>query len=178
MNGIASLLDQPTTNRVKNIWQELESRCGLVGVQSTPFPHFSWQVTEGYDLLRLEKTLRKLARQTQPFTVRTAGLGIFTGENPVIYVPVVKEESLLRFHTLLWKQTEGIAILPAVYYAPDQWVPHITLAYNDVQKDNLNCALQTLVFESFDWEIRIDNFVFVAQTDNLITETIRYQFGT
>jgi 2'-5' RNA ligase len=178
MNGIASLLDQPTTDHVKNLWQELESRCGLVAVQSTPFPHFSWQVTEGYNLPRLEETLRKLARQTRPFTVRTAGLGIFTGENPVVYVPIVKEESLLQFHALLWKQTEGIAILPAPYYAPDKWVPHITLAYNDVQRDNLNCALQTLVFKSFDWEIRIDNLVFVAQTDNQTTETIRYQFGT
>ena len=177
MNGIASLLDQPATKRVEKLWQELESRCGLVGVKVTPFPHFSWQVTEGYDLPRLEATLQKFTRQTQPFTIRTAGLGIFTGKNPIVYVPIVKDGSLMHFHAQLWERTKGIAINPALYYAPDRWVPHITLAYNDVQRDNLNCALQSLVFESFDWEIQIDNLVFVAQTDNQTTETVRYQFG-
>ena len=177
MNGIASLLDQLTTDRIQSLWQELDTRCGLVGVKVTPFPHFSWQVTEGYDLTRLETILRKLARQSKPITIHTAGLGIFTGENPVIYISIVKDESLLHFHTSLWKQIEEIAIRPAPYYAPDQWVPHITLAYNDVRQDNLNCAIQALASESFNWEIQVDNLVFVAQTDNQTIETVRYQFG-
>jgi 2'-5' RNA ligase len=177
MNGIASLLDKPATARVELLWQELEARCGLVGVKITPFPHFSWQVTEDYDLARLETTLREITRQAQPFTVHTAGLGLFTGENPIVYISIVKDEPLMRFHAMLWEQTKGIAIRPALYYAPGQWVPHITLAYNDVNQDNLNCALQTLAFQSFDWEIQIDNLIFVAQSGNQTPETVGYRFG-
>jgi hypothetical protein len=72
MNGIASLLDQPATSRVKQLWQELEARYGLVVVKATPFPHFSWQVTDDYNLPRLETVLPALAKQVQPFTIQTA----------------------------------------------------------------------------------------------------------
>jgi len=177
MNGIASLLDKPATDQVKTLWRELETRCGLIGVKVTPFPHFSWQVTEGYDLPRLETTLQKIARRSQPFTVRTAGLGLFTGENPIVYIPIVKDEALMRFHTMLWKSTQGIAIRAAPYYTPDQWVPHITLAFNDLQRGNLDCAMQFLAFQSFDREIQIDNLVFVAQAVDQLPETVCYRFG-
>jgi hypothetical protein len=46
MNGIASLLDERAASRVRQLWKNLEERCGLVGVMATPFPHFSWQVAE------------------------------------------------------------------------------------------------------------------------------------
>ena len=178
MNGIASLLDKSATDRIESLWRELEAKCGLVGVRVTPFPHFSWQVTEGYDLPRLETTLQKIARRTQPFTVHTAGLGLFTGEKPIVYVSLIKDEPLIHFHAMLWKSTHLIAIHPAPYYAPDQWVPHITLAFNDLQRGNLDCALQILAFQSFDWEIQIDNLIFVAQADEKTTETVCYRFGS
>ncbi len=177
MNGIASLLDKPATARVERLWQELEDRCGLVGVKVTPFPHFSWQVTEAYDLPRLETVLLLLARQTQPFTIRTAGIGLFTSEAPIVYISIVKDETLIRFHTLLWEQTNGIAINPSLYYMTEKWVPHITLAYNDVGPANIDCAIQYLAFQSIDWEIQIDNLILVAQVDDQPTETVRYGFG-
>lgn len=178
MNGVASLLDKPTTARVEHLWQELETRCGLVGVKATPFPHFSWQVTEAYDLQLLEKALSGIARQAHPFTVRTSGLGLFSGESPIIYISIVKSDTLLRFHALLWEQLNGIAIRPARYYAPVQWVPHITLAYNDVTPANLDCAMQILAFQSFEWEIQVDNLVFIVHLENQPPETVGYRFGS
>ena len=177
MNGIASFLDEAATARVQLIWRELETSCGLAGVKATPFPHFSWQVTDGYDLPRLESILRVLARQAQPFKVCTAGLGIFTSNNPIVYIPLIKDEVLMHFHLLLWEQTNGIAIHPSLYYAPDQWVPHITLAINDVNRHNLDCAMQYLAYQSFDWEMQIDNFVFIVQVEDKASETFRYRFG-
>ena len=171
------MLDKPAAARVEALWLELEAECGLVGAKAAPFPHFSWQVAENYHLPRLETMLRKITRRTQPFMLRTAGLGLFTGENPIVYVSLVKDESLLRFHAMLWEQTKKIAIHPLPHYALEHWVPHITLAYGDVRRDNLGCALQTLAFQSFDWEIWVDNVVFIAQADNQTTETRRYRFG-
>jgi 2'-5' RNA ligase len=177
MNGIASILDKPATSRVENLWQELEARCGLVGVKSTPFPHLSWQVTEAYDVPRLETALHTLARQSQPFIIHTSGLGLFTGDNPVVYISIVKDELLMRFHSLLWERMNGIAVQPALYYAPGQWIPHITLAYNDVTPTNLDCVMQSLAFQSFDWEIQINNLFFVAQREDKFSEMVRYPFG-
>ena len=177
MNGIASLLDKISTAHVESLWQELEASCGLSGVRVMPFPHFTWQVTERFDLSRLEKVLREISQQTQPFTIHTAGIGIFTGENPIIYITIVKEESLICFHEMLWKHTNKLALNPNHHYSPDHWVPHITLSYNDVRPDNLSCALLTLAFQPFIWEIQIDNLVFVAQEGDQTIETINYRFG-
>ena len=177
INGIASLLDKPATERVESLWQELDAQCGLVGVKITPFPHFSWQVTEGYDSPRLDTSLQEIAGQTQPFTVRTAGLGLFSGESPIVYILIVKDEALIRFHSLLWQRMEKIAIRPMPHYAPEKWVPHITLAYNDVRRDNLGCALNNLAFLPFEWEIQIDNLVTIAQTEGPTAQTVYYKFG-
>ena len=178
MNGIASLLDQPATSRVEHLWQELEARCGLVGVKAAPFPHFSWQVTDNYDLPRLEIAMRALAMHTQPFSIHTTGLGLFTGENPIVYISIVKDEPLMHFHAMLWEKMDGLAIRPALYYTPGQWVPHITLAYNDVTSANLDCVMQSLAFQSFNWEIQINNLILVTQKADQLPETVAYRFGS
>jgi len=177
MNGIASLLDQTAVSRVEQLWQELEAHCGLVGVKATPFPHFTWQVTEAYDLPRLETVLHALARQTQPFTIHTSGLGLFTSENPIVYISIVKDEPLMHFHSMLWDHLKGIAIHPMLYYTPGQWVPHITLAYQDVTSANLDCVMQGLAFQVFNWEILVNNLILVARTEDHYIETVRYPFG-
>ncbi len=40
MHGLVSLLPEPHYTRVENIWQELETRFGLSGIQVTPYPPF------------------------------------------------------------------------------------------------------------------------------------------
>jgi 2'-5' RNA ligase len=177
MNGIASLLDGPATSHIERLWQDLEARCGLVGVKLTPFPHFTWQVTENYDLSRFEVALHALAGQVQPFSIHTSGLGLFTGENPIVYVSIVKDEPLMRFHSLLWEKMAGIAFHPALYYSPAQWVPHITLGYKDLTSANLDCVMQSLAFQSFNWEIQIDNLILVAQSEDHNIAPFRVRLG-
>ena len=38
--------------------------------------------------------------------------------------------------------------------------------------------MQYLTFQRFDWEILIDNLVFVAQSENQPPETVEYHFGS
>jgi 2'-5' RNA ligase len=174
MKGIASLLDPTATGRVKEVWHELEDRCGLVGIKITPIPHFSWQVTEDYASEELDLTLSEIARRTCPFLVHTAGLGIFSGEHPIVYIPVIKTRQLIQLHETLWTALAAFAKQPSGYYAPGMWVPHITLAYGDVDKTKLSCALQTLVSQSFDWEIRIENLTVIALHENASRDLVQY----
>jgi 2'-5' RNA ligase len=177
MNGIASFLDHSADLRVRNLWQELESKCGLTGVKNTFHPHFTWQVTEGYDRDKIDLVLRKICRLSKSFTVRTGGLGFFTGDKPVIYLPILKDEALIHFHASLWKKTEPLGFHPWNIYSPDRWIPHITLAYNDVTSLNLACAVQSLAFEDHSWEIEIDNLVFFDEAEEDNSRMIRYEFG-
>jgi 2'-5' RNA ligase len=71
----------------------------------------------------------------------------------------------------------GISVNPALYYSPGQWIPHITLAYNDVTPANLDCVMQSLAFQTFNWEIQINNLILVAQREDKFSELVRYPFG-
>jgi len=178
MNGIASILNDPHKTQIETIWQELEEKCGLIGVRITPFPHFTYQVVEAYDQSQLEPILQEIARQTQPFSVHTTGLGIFTGETPVIYLPLVKNDLLLHFHKVLWDRTIVAAQGASPYYAPNMWMPHITLGYGDVANFNLGCAMDALAFRDFDWQLEVDNLTFIGQFDQRVYGSCcTYRFG-
>ena len=83
MHGIVSLLDDEHYARVEGIWGQLERELGVSGIYSTPFPHFSYQVAEGYDTEAVEAVLQAVASRIAPFKIRTAGLGIFKATSPL-----------------------------------------------------------------------------------------------
>ncbi|MCB9136195.1 MAG: 2'-5' RNA ligase family protein [Anaerolineales bacterium] len=164
MHGLVSLLDSEHYARVEELWAQLETHCGLKGVQGTPMPHFSWQVTMDYDFEGLTVALKKLATEIAPFTVRTAGLGIFTGKNDIVlYISLTKDENLLKLHQTIWQATLPYTLQPFAYYAPENWMPHITLGHGDVNEDSLACATRLLAREDFNWQIAIDNLLLVSQ---------------
>jgi len=164
MNGIVSRLDPQSHHRIETLQNDILQRCELVR-SDLPAPHLTWQVVEKYDLVQLDCVLKKFITHASPFTVRLAGLGIFTGPAPILYVAVTKDEPLLRFHEQLWQWVYPIAQEPAPYYLPDAWVPHITLAMSVLAREDLLCALDQLAYQPFDWEIRIDHLVCIAQTE-------------
>ncbi|HEX9029692.1 MAG TPA: 2'-5' RNA ligase family protein [Anaerolineales bacterium] len=163
MYAIVSLLDEQHNNQMLELWQGLEAECGLAGVALTPLPHFSWHIAAEYDLKRLETALAVLAAGSQPFTVRTTGLGFFTGASPVVFIPVVKDRTISRYHQQVWDLVLPAAMGPSDHYAPEVWVPHITLAYGDVDAARLGCAMEKLAFQPFSWEIPVDHLALVYQ---------------
>jgi len=88
MHGIVSLLPSPFYEKVEEIWKGLEKEAGITGVKVTPYPHFSWQIANNYNFVELEKVMKDIAYKSKPFMVYTAGLGIFTGKKPIIFIPV------------------------------------------------------------------------------------------
>ncbi len=77
MHGIISLLPPPHYTMVEEIWRKLEKECGLNGVLATPYPHFSWQISEEYLEPQTEAIVQKIAKETKPFTIAPDGLGVF-----------------------------------------------------------------------------------------------------
>jgi 2'-5' RNA ligase len=163
MQAIVTLLDAAASSRIEAIWRMLEIKCGLKGIKKTPYPHFSWQGAAVYPQPEIETILQRIAQDTRPFKVKTSGLGIFTGRQPVIYAAIVKNEPLMRFHEKVWQtiQTQDLGV--NAYYAPDAWIPHITLAYGDVNPTTIDCAMQELAFQPFEWGIQVDNLALVGQ---------------
>jgi 2'-5' RNA ligase len=178
MHGIVSLLSEPHYSKVEQLWRELELDCGLQDIKLTPIPHFSWQVARDYDLDLLRPVLKDIAAVARPFRVRTAGLGMFSGPKPVVFINVVKTDEMLHLHKLVWESTRQCAHDISPYYAPQSWIPHITLAHNDLPWPAMSCAIQKLVFQTFDWEILVSSISVISQAEGLVgEESLYYDFS-
>lgn len=176
MHGLVSLLPADYYAKVEELWQMLEDEFDLTGIQATPFPHFSWLIGEDFDWDELENTLREIAKETQPITVNTTGVGIFSGASPVVFIPVVRTNELNILHQRIWNAIQPIGKTLSPHYAPKHWMPHITLAYQDVTPKKLNYAIQKLAFQSFTWEFEVNNISFIRKSDDEDNE-IYYQFN-
>ena len=177
MHGVSSLLDDTHYAAVERLWAELAATFGVRGVYITPYPHFSYHVAEHYDLAALESILQQVAGQTAPFQVRTAGLGVFTGPQPVLYVPVVRTQALSRVHAMLWPALAPAAAGINDYYHPDRWLPHITIGYGDVPPDRLAAIIPDLAPRLFDWAITVDAFAAIYEGAGGQEVRVRVPFG-
>jgi 2'-5' RNA ligase len=166
--AIVSLLDREADERVRSIHARLESVCGLKAIRLFPYPHFTWIGAEDSALGKLELLVERLAATLPPLKVTTTGLGLFTGKEPVIYIPVVKTLEMVQVHQKLWDATRKDMKQMHPYYAPDRWAPHITLALQDVTENNIGCAMQELSFQSFEMEIKVNNLAVVYQEEGKI----------
>jgi 2'-5' RNA ligase len=176
MQGIVTLLDPAHYAATEALWTELAEALGLRGVYVTPFPHFSYHVAHGYARDALAAALSQAAA-TPPFTVTTAGLAVFTGPAPVLYIPVVRTAALSAFHAALWEALEPAAAASQAYYAPDSWVPHITLGFGDLTRATLTEAVRLLGGRSFTWEIPVDHLAYIDDAGGTQSVAQRVSLG-
>jgi hypothetical protein len=162
LQGIVSFLDPHHTALVMDVLQELIDQCSLLDDLLAGPPHISWHVAESYDYDRLKEKLASLSSLQSTLTARVSGLGLFTGEQFILYIRLVKDEPLARLHQKIWTRVNPIAVQPSSYYAPESWVPHISLIVRDEDEIRLGCVMKKLAFRSFDWELPLDNLAFAG----------------
>ncbi len=177
MYAAATLLNPTASRQTEEYWSWLEAHCGLAGIKLTPLPHFSWQGAGEYRLDGVEEALREVAAKQAPFSVRATSMGVFAGENPVLFLNVVKTRQLLELHEEIWQRIHTFAVEPNEYYEPSQWMPHITLAYRDVTPDNLGCAMQVLAFKPVNVNILVNHVAMIYEIDGEIGIKFRYDFA-
>lgn len=177
MYAIASLLDPEPAHAVETLWARFEMHCGLVGIKTAPLAHFTWVAAEGYEPTTVQRVLWEIASQVRPFRARTAGLGLFTGPLPVVYISLVKDEKLMALHKLLWERTLPYAITPNSHYDPSSWIPHVTLALHEADAGQLGCAISDIAFQPIELEISVDHFAMLYQFDGHAGAQGRFDFG-
>ncbi len=164
MHGIVSLIDNEHYQLVEDLWADLEREFSVHGVYITPYPHFSYHVAQHYDVDELESILKRITSNITTFQVRTGGLGMFTGAHPVLYIPVVRSQELTELHQELWEVIPTADSGVQEYYHPDRWMPHITIGFGDMSKDNLSRIIPWLAERAFNWEITINNLALIYDT--------------
>jgi 2'-5' RNA ligase len=177
MHGIVSLLDDKHYQLVENLWAELEQEFVVRGVYITPYPHFSYQIAQHYNVEQLEPILQRSAASQAAFQVKSSGLSIFTGSHPVLYIPVVRSPELTRFHQELWPEISTAGSGISDYYLPANWMPHITIGFGDINKVNLSHIVRSLTERDFNWEITVDNVALIYDTGTKQELKSRFDFG-
>lgn len=177
IEAVISFLDDEHDERVRKLWAALEENFGLQGIYGTPFPHFSYHGAEGYEATYTRRLLEQVARETEPFTVHTSGLGVFTGPAPVLYLPVVRAPALASCHQALWAGLSSLAETPNTYYHPMYWVPHITLAYSDLTYELLPQVIRFLSEQDTNWDLEVANLAlaYVEGPDQGIRFTLPFR---
>lgn len=164
MEGVISILPEPFYTQVANLKAELRTR---FDVDETTPPHFSYHVAPVYDLAKIQVHLEKLAKTLSPFTIRTSGIGIFTGESLVVYVTVTRNEIIEQVHRRVWEDIYVPDSMP--YYTAAQWIPHITLADKKIDANKTAEIIRWLAPQSFTWDILIQNIVFYRSAQELFS---------
>jgi 2'-5' RNA ligase len=174
MVGIVSLLDDLHYHLVEDLWAELQREFGVKGVYITPFPHFSYHVASDYNVEMLPPILHKIAATQASFQVRTSGLGIFTGEAPVLYIPIARNPILAQFHATLWQELSNTGNGALEYYHPEHWMPHITISFGDVNSNNLAHIVRYISGHDFSWQITVDNLALIYDSGN--GQEVKYRY--
>jgi len=159
------------------MWQKLQKKCGLVTANESSFVHLSWQGAQKYQLDPVHDRLGKITMNAQAIPIKTAGIGIFTGSKPFLYLTVVKNPAVLRLHAILWDQLQLFSQEMNAYYAPQEWVPHITLSYGALLPADVSCAVAELMYEPLSVELRIDNLALIYTKDGSIGIDSRFDFS-
>src|SRR5215467_14127526 len=161
MDGIVSLLDNDHNQLIEELWAELKREFSVDGVYITPYPHFSYQVAQDFDVDKIESLLDRITSNIATFKVRTSGLGVFTGASPVLYIPVARSLELTQLHEEIWQEIVTASSGVQQYYHPDQWMPHITIGFADISKENLSQIIPFLANRDFNWEITVNNIAVI-----------------
>ena len=165
MDALVTLLSPDQDARVRSIWAELASECGLSGIEATPVPHFSWGGAHEIELHTADQVLTAFSDQVEPFVTPAGGLGLFLKPEPVVFIPVVKTPKLLALHGRLWDQLGAFSSVLSPYYSPEAWMPHITLAQWNLTVPAINCAIETIFSIDLSMEIAVDNLAVIRQRE-------------
>ena len=177
MIAVTSLLDQSHADRVTELTELLEKKFGLCGVKMTPYPHLTLLTAEVPDMEELREYLEQTSRETEPFSIRTTGLGVFPGETPVIYIPVLRTHPLNQLHARLHRNISEMSSEMGIYYNPNMWLPHISLALGDTSSEMLGPVLTFLSDFNFNWEIKLDNLTILQKAGDYYLKEEEYHFG-
>ncbi|MCJ8163719.1 2'-5' RNA ligase family protein [Pontibacter sp. E15-1] len=177
MIAIASLLDKTATERVSDLTDQLEKKFGISGVKITPYPHLTALTAEVPDMEEFKEYLESTCLETRKLTVRTTGLGVFPGPNPVIFIPVLRTPPLNNLHERLHRDISEMSTEMGVYYNPKLWLPHITLALGDTTQELLGPVLNFLGTFNFNWEITLDNLTIMQKCGEYYLKEDAFQFG-
>lgn len=158
---IASILEDRPYRDVKSLWSLFARKYNSVGVQIFSHPHITFQGGKTNNTRQLKKDFQEMASEVKPFEIRVNGPRHF-GKR-VIYLEVEKTRELIEtdelIHRFLRARCHGLF----ENYAPGNWIPHVTLAMDDLTESNFDKAWAELKDSRIRFRQRLRNLCIVKR---------------
>jgi 2'-5' RNA ligase len=127
--AIQLFFDPASDTVVRSLWAELASKKVPFPLQdSGNRPHVSLAIYGELKTATCAGLLSSFAQTRSPLTLSIASLGIFPGEQAVVFLAPIISSSLLDLHRQVHQLLQNTGTLPSTYYLPGHWTPHCTLA--------------------------------------------------
>ena len=154
MPGIIFLLDEASHARIERIWDEMEREFGVAKGYPGALPHLTVHLASAYDLEATRSVVEEIANRQAPFEVETSGLGVFTGELPILYIPVIRTRTLDKLHARFYLSLAPHCSEHERYYAPERWMPHVTIGQLNIAPEILPSLLGWLSHQPLSWTLQ------------------------
>lgn len=159
--GVLSVLEGAPYFEVKKLWKLMQRRYHSKGVQSFSHPNLTFQGGKTDRLPELKCEFRQLTSGVKPFKIDVSSLGDFNKK--AIYLRVKKAPDLVKVNGLvnqfLGQYCEGLF---KTYY-PENWVPHITLAMEDLAERDFEAVIDELSNRRIEFSQTIHNICLVKK---------------
>lgn len=165
MHAVVGLLDPNTDRLIRETWRDLAQTFDL-RVQIT-HPHLTLHVADDYVWDALYAALAAFCDAEPAFAVQTVGLGLFTGESPVLFVNVRPTVSLLGLHQRLADLCTPLCTQPYVLYTPARWVPHVTIVDRALSPAQVGPVVGHLAPQPWTGPIAIDRLAVMRADDGV-----------
>ena len=164
--AVATIFDLPQEVGVNIAWSKLSQAAEQANLPMHAMLHCSWHVSISYSMPELSERLAEFARVHSAFDVHTVGLGVFTAEKPILYLPIVKTIDMAKIHKDLWNLLVPVSSSLVLYYSPNNWIPHITLCDDYRYIDQMCRFKQMLLFEPLSFRFRVDHLAVIFRNGN------------
>jgi 2'-5' RNA ligase len=169
MPGVIAVLDDVHSARVEALWDEMERRFAVPKGYPGALPHITFHLGSHDVDAGAEAVVERVAARTRPLTITTAGLGVFGGSSPVVYLAVARSPEVAALAGDLGAEMEAGGF-PSTdpYFAPDKWIPHITIAHRNLAGIALGPVLAWLVEQPLAWEVPLRSLSIARETESSV----------
>ena len=153
MIGVVSLLDDEHRLAYESLDVGPHKRSAV--------PHLSYHVAGSYNWSGVVGALEELSKQFEAFDIVADAVAIFESIPAIVYLTVSDPSSLRALQAAVFERIARHSHAPDEYYAPQAWVPHITIA-SGIDPQEATKLAQSLRSHKIRWKIRIDNLAFMS----------------
>jgi 2'-5' RNA ligase len=159
--GILSILEDKPYKDVKLLWKRFEKQYNSIGVQTFNHPCLTFQGGEVKDIKVLTRDFRDFAAEIDPFEIEVDGFGSF--DRRVIYLKVRKSREIVRINEVVNQHLKGRCVTVFEEYTPERWIPHITVAMDDLLENEFDKAWSSLSGVKLRFEQKLHNLCLVKR---------------